>query len=94
MAGVPVAMRRPWQQQWSQTTYTNDQGVFRFPNLESGAWILAAIPSFTFEGPASASKPKPGYRLVRQARAAGIAQNCCAPARFFSWTLTGSPRGG
>lgn len=58
IAGVPVAMRRPWDEQWTQTTHTTETGTFRFPGLEAGAWILAAVPSLRFTDP-SASNLKP-----------------------------------
>ncbi len=57
--GVPVGMRRPWDKQWTQTTHADPEGLFRFPRLDPGPWILAAIPHFRVEAPASIKVPKP-----------------------------------
>ena len=56
---VPVGMRRPWEKHWSQTTHANSEGIFRFPHLDPGPWILAAIPHFRVQPPANATPPKP-----------------------------------
>ncbi len=45
MKGVPVGMRRLWDQQWTQTTISGDGGLFRFRRLEPGTWILAGLSS-------------------------------------------------
>jgi hypothetical protein len=45
MKGVPVGMRRLWDQQWTQITVSGDGGLFRFRRLEPGTWILAGLSS-------------------------------------------------
>jgi hypothetical protein len=57
--GVPVGMRRPWQQHWVQTTITGDEGRFLFRQLEPGSWILAALPSFRLQNSDPKKNPKP-----------------------------------
>ena len=61
MKGVPVAMRRLWDEQWTQITISGDDGLFHFRRLDPGAWILAGVPSFriSFEDPAKDPKPVP-----------------------------------
>lgn len=49
LAGVPVAMRQPWQTEWTQTTTAGADGQFRFARLTPGTWILAAVPGFRFQ---------------------------------------------
>lgn len=62
MKGVPVGLRRPWDEQWSQTTISGDDGRFHFRQLEPGTWILAALPSFriSLAEPKNNPKPVPG----------------------------------
>lgn len=61
MKGVGVGMRRLWHEQWTHTTTTTDGGLFRFPRLEPGTWILAALPSLriTARFPANNVEPIP-----------------------------------
>jgi hypothetical protein len=62
MKGVPVGLRRPWDEQWSQITTSGDEGRFHFRQLEPGTWILAAMPSFriSLADPKNNPKPVPG----------------------------------
>lgn len=57
--GVPVGLRRLWDEQWTQTTITGDDGRFRVPRLEPGTWILAAIPSFRIRLADPKKNPEP-----------------------------------
>jgi len=59
MKGVPVGMRRLWDEQWTQTAISGDGGLFRFRRLESGTWILAGLPSFRMSFGDPAKDPKP-----------------------------------
>ncbi len=59
MKGVPVGLRRPWDDQWTQTTISGDDGRFHFRHLEPGTWILAAMPSFRISLPDPSKNPKP-----------------------------------
>ncbi|MBL8210875.1 MAG: carboxypeptidase regulatory-like domain-containing protein [Bryobacterales bacterium] len=56
---VPVGMRRPWHKHWRQITHANAEGLFRFPRLEPGPWILAAIPHLRVQASANIKIPKP-----------------------------------
>ena len=62
MKGVPVGLRRPWDEQWSQISTSGDDGRFHFRQLEPGTWILAAMPSFriSMADPKNNPKPVPG----------------------------------
>lgn len=59
--GVPVGLRRPWDEQWTQIGITAEDGLFRFRRLEPVPWILGAIPSMqiSFSDPAKNPKPVP-----------------------------------
>ena len=59
MKGVPVGLRRPWDEQWSQLTISGDDGQFHFRQLEPGTWALAAMPSFRISLADAKSNPKP-----------------------------------
>lgn len=57
MNGVPVGMRRLWDGHWIQTTFSGEGGFFRFPRLDPGTWILAALPTVRIEPPDQAKTP-------------------------------------
>jgi hypothetical protein len=59
MKGVPVGLRRPWDEQWSQITISGDDGRFHFQHLEPGTWILAAMPSFRISLANPKNNPEP-----------------------------------
>jgi hypothetical protein len=56
---VPVGLRRPWDEQWTQISTSGDDGRFQFRQLEPGTWILGAMPSFRISSADPAKNPKP-----------------------------------
>lgn len=59
LKGVMVGMRRLWHRHWVFQTVSGDGGVFRFERMEPGTWILAALPSASFQSSDSKSSVKP-----------------------------------
>ncbi len=59
MKGVPVALRRPWDDEWNQVSISGDEGRFRFLNLEPGTWILGAAPTMRIWLADPTKNPKP-----------------------------------
>lgn len=75
MRGVPVGLRRLWDEQWIQTAISAEGGAFRIPNLEPGPWILAALPTMkiTLADPARNPRPVAGPGVEDGQRAGWVA---------------------
>lgn len=59
MKGVPIGLRQPWHEQWTQIGITVEDGQFRFRHLEPGTWILGAIPRMRIGLANPKENPKP-----------------------------------
>jgi hypothetical protein len=59
MKDVPAGLRRPWDEQWTQSTTSGNDGRFFFGKLEPGTWILAAMPSMRIFLADATKNPKP-----------------------------------
>jgi len=59
IAGIPVGLRRIWDEHWIMTTWTAKDGSFQFNTLEPATWILAALPLMRIQTRTPEKDPKP-----------------------------------